>query len=46
MRERVHFLGGQFTIASTPGFGTHIAAQIPAITVQGADIPLAKSVSA
>jgi signal transduction histidine kinase len=48
MRERVHFLGGQFTIVSTPGFGTQITAQIPAPAIQGVDreMPFAKGASA
>jgi signal transduction histidine kinase len=29
MRERVHLIGGEFTIDSTPGAGTRIWAQTP-----------------
>jgi signal transduction histidine kinase len=29
MRERLELVGGKFTIASKPGYGTHIEARIP-----------------
>jgi len=29
MRERVHFLGGQFLIHSAPGEGTRLELQVP-----------------
>jgi signal transduction histidine kinase len=48
MRERVLFLGGQFRIESTPGRGTCITAQVPALIAHEADqhIPCAEGASA